>query len=52
VEDHLALSRSTAGFSVSKSQGQGPYLVREIYHLLPPLDAITLTAATPAKLVT
>ena len=28
------------------------YLVREIYHLLPPLDAIAITAATPAKLVT
>ena len=28
------------------------YLDREIYHLLPPLDAIAITEATPAKLVT
>ena len=27
------------------------YLAREIYHLLPPLDAIALTAATPPKSV-
>ena len=28
------------------------YLAREIYHLLPPLDAIAITEATPPKLVT